>query len=253
MTPDEIRAGMAKHTWFHHIDLGHGIITPGAGGPDWNQRLEESADIYYGMGIKFDSVLDVGAFDGFNSFAAERRGASRVLAADYVVWHDGSPCGNRSDVFDFARTVLKSRVEKRVIDIPEMSVATVGRFDHVGFNGIVYHIRNPFSALERMAEIAVKTISIETAIDCLDIPRGVALFYPSEPSNPPLTPATGWGFNSLCMHAYLKMLGFGTVLEWPTPNDPTKRSIFIGVKPGHCADYIAANAAFTKPRFTGRQ
>jgi tRNA (mo5U34)-methyltransferase len=85
MEPDEIRAGVAKHLWFHHIDLGHGIITPGAGGSDWNARLEASADIYYGMGVEGQTVLDVGAFDGFNSFAAERRCASRVVAADWWV------------------------------------------------------------------------------------------------------------------------------------------------------------------------
>lgn len=52
MEPDEIRAGVVKHLWFHHIDLGHGIITPGAGGSDWNARLEASADIYYAWGLR---------------------------------------------------------------------------------------------------------------------------------------------------------------------------------------------------------
>ena len=35
------------------------------------------------------SVLDIGAWDGFFSFEAERRGAARVVAADYYRWHGG--------------------------------------------------------------------------------------------------------------------------------------------------------------------
>jgi tRNA (mo5U34)-methyltransferase len=249
MEPDEIRAGVAKHLWFHHIDLGHGIITPGAGGSDWNARLEASADIYYGMGVEGQTVLDVGAFDGFNSFAAERRGASRVVTADWWVWNDGFAGTNRLPSFEFARKALNSKVERLIVDIPQMTVDIVGQFDHVGFNGIVYHLKNPFSALENMAKIARRAISVETHTDCQDVPHAVALFYPAVKREPPMTPQTGWGFNSLCMHAYLKDLGFETVLEFPTPTDPAKRSIFIGIKPGYFTEHIAANAAHAKPRF----
>jgi len=35
-------------------------------------------------------VLDVGCWDGFNTFEAIRRGAERVVAADHFVWHHGS-------------------------------------------------------------------------------------------------------------------------------------------------------------------
>lgn len=252
MSAESIREEMSRYEWFHHIDLGDGVCTPGAGGPDWNEKLEAGADIYYGMGVKGQSVLDVGAFDGFNSFAAERRGAARVVAADWWVWRDDAPCGNRIESFRFARRVLGSNVEQRIIDIPQMNVATMGQFDHVGFNGIIYHIRNPFSALENMTQLTRRVLSIETHIDCKDIPQAVALYYGAIKRNPPLTPQTGWGFNSLCMHAYLKDLGFEAVLEFPSPPDPDNRSIFLGLKPGHGFErYLQANAAFSQPRFSG--
>ena len=219
--PDEIRAGVeANKPWFHHIDLGHGIVTPGAGGPDWNERLEASADIYYGMGIEGQTVLDVGAFDGFNSFAAERRGASRVVAADWWVWRDDFPGTNRVRAFDFAHQALGSKVEKKIIDIPEMTVETMGEFDHVGFNGIVYHLKNPFSALENMARIARRVISVETHIDCQDVPHAVALYYGAVKREPPLTPQTGWGFNSLCMHAYSPRSRLRKRAGIPNPDRP---------------------------------
>ena len=29
LSPDELRAAVARLGWFHSIDLGHGIVTPG--------------------------------------------------------------------------------------------------------------------------------------------------------------------------------------------------------------------------------
>jgi len=251
MTPDEIRAGMVQHPWFHHIELGHGIVTPGAGWPEYEKTLQAAADIYYGMGVEGQSVLDVGAFDGFNSFAAERAGAGQVVAADYFVWGGPFTGNNRIESFRFAHKVLKSNVEQKVIDIADMNVETMGVFDHVVFNGIVYHIIDPINALIRMAAMTRRVLSVETRIDCIDIPQPVMLYYDGEKRDPPYTPQTGWGMNSLCMHAVLKKLGFDTVLEYGTPGHESTRSIFLGIKPGYYDDYIAANQAYAKPRFTG--
>jgi hypothetical protein len=65
--------------WYHQIDLGNGIVTPGgdAGTAQKLQFLGMPAD------LTGKSVLDLCAWDGFYSFEAERRGARRVLAAHY--------------------------------------------------------------------------------------------------------------------------------------------------------------------------
>ena len=82
MSPDELREAVAKIRWFHSIDLGSGIVTPG-----YDPSTAERAK---GYGIPEDlrgkSVLDIGAWDGFFSFEAERRGASRVVAVDSYCW-----------------------------------------------------------------------------------------------------------------------------------------------------------------------
>ena len=69
--------------WFHTFALGHGIYTPGLA-RDHGYRLPVlGAERFAG------AALDVGAFDGFYSFLAERRGARRVVAVDneqYVEW-----------------------------------------------------------------------------------------------------------------------------------------------------------------------
>ena len=71
----------------------------------WWHRLEE---IRMPQGLRGKTVLDVGAWDGFFSFEAERRGASRVLATDSFVWKNKS-WGSKAG-FDLATRVLRSNV-----------------------------------------------------------------------------------------------------------------------------------------------
>ncbi|EQD47546.1 Methyltransferase type 11, partial [mine drainage metagenome] len=68
--------------WWHSIDL-HGFITPGGKSQqvlhnEW--RAMEVPD------LSGKSVLDIGAWDGFFSFEAERHGAESVVALDHYVW-----------------------------------------------------------------------------------------------------------------------------------------------------------------------
>src|SRR5215813_9558515 len=101
--------------WFHTIDLGNGIVTPGTdNSPKKLQRLCIPRDL---TGKTF---LDVGACDGFFSFEAERRGASRVLAVDSYVWEGKSPLGSKAG-FLTARRLLNSRVEDMHLEVLDIS------------------------------------------------------------------------------------------------------------------------------------
>ena len=84
--------------WFHSIDLGDGIVTPGREGAT-AAKLER---IGLPESLAGRSVLDVGAWDGFFAFEAERRGAERVLATDWYCW--SGPGWGRKRGFDYART-----------------------------------------------------------------------------------------------------------------------------------------------------
>jgi len=87
--------------WYHRIDLGDGLVTPG---------VVENARVLPRLGLPDSltgrTVLDIGAWDGFYSFEAARRGAKRVLATDSFSW-DGRGWGSKQS-FDLARSALGS-------------------------------------------------------------------------------------------------------------------------------------------------
>jgi hypothetical protein len=72
MDPDQIRDAIREVTWYHQIDLGSGIITPGT-----DNTLARLAMIGLPEDLRGRTVLDIGAWDGAFSFEAERRGADR--------------------------------------------------------------------------------------------------------------------------------------------------------------------------------
>jgi tRNA (mo5U34)-methyltransferase len=157
--------------WYHQIDLGNGVVTPGVdNSPRKLQRLQLPES------FKGKTVLDVGAWDGFFSFEAERRGAERVLATDSFSWSGGG-WGTKAG-FELARRTLGSKVEDMNIDVLELSPEKVGgTFDIVFFLGVLYHMRHPLLALERVASVTRERVIIETVSDFLGSRRPVIPFY----------------------------------------------------------------------------
>lgn len=186
--------------WHHCIDLGCGVITPGGGktsSPETEQKIGLPESLA-GM-----TVLDVGAWDGFYSFAAERRGAKRVLATDSFVWQ--SPDIGKGG-FELARRVLKSQVEDMEIDVLELSPEKVGVFDLVLFLGVLYHMRHPLLALDRVFSVTGKQLILETHVDMLDCPRPAAAFYSGRELNN--DPTNWFGPNPLAVKGMLESAGF---------------------------------------------
>ena len=75
---DDLRARVASLHWWHHIDLGRGLVTPGI----TDKRHQEWVTSHLPTRLDGRSVLDIGAWDGYYGFLAEERGARRVLAID---------------------------------------------------------------------------------------------------------------------------------------------------------------------------
>jgi tRNA (mo5U34)-methyltransferase len=213
----------AIHPWYHSIELAPGVVTPGVSDPALSKV---QADIYFEPGVAGLSVLDIGAWDGYFSFEAERRGASRVLAVDHFCWVAGGP--GKREAFELAHKTLGSKVKSRLIDIPDLSVDTVGRFDIVLFNGIFYHLENPLSALRSAIDIARYYITVESHLDLLTLGRPAMVYYPGEN----VGDKHGWGPNPLLLRALLHDMGCVDVLEFDT-RFHAERRIYLGFKANH--------------------
>lgn len=95
------------------------------------------------------------------------------------------------------------------IDLPGLSVESVGRFDIVLFCGVFYHLRHPLLTLERIAPLVNETLIVETHMDALDEARPAMIFYPNaELAN---DPTNWWGPNPVLVTAMLKDVGFPRV------------------------------------------
>jgi tRNA (mo5U34)-methyltransferase len=195
----DLRAGAAAIRWYHTIDLGNGVVTNGV-----DNTAHRLALLDLPVSLRSKSVLDIGAWDGFFSFEAERRGAARVVACDYYSWH-GTGWGTKAG-FEFARSALSSRVEDIDLDVMDISPQRVGTFDVVFFLGVLYHLPHPLLALERVASVTGDLLVLETVIDLVGFNRPAAAFYPGRDLND--DPTNWWGPNAPAVHAMLQTVGF---------------------------------------------
>ena len=152
--PPEVAAHLLESIpfWFHTFSLNKGedLYTPGEA-RDHGYRLDSIPDSFAGM-----SVLDVGAFDGFYSYLAEHRGASRVLALDneqYRHWvKDRWGIELRGgEAFAAIGGLLDSTVEHRRIDAHEAADLDE-RFDFIFCFGILHRVQDPLGLLQVLAE-----------------------------------------------------------------------------------------------------
>jgi tRNA (mo5U34)-methyltransferase len=203
--PDNLQAHVNALRWYHTIDLGHGVITKGVDNtPERLARVQLPAD------LSGRSVLDIGAWDGFFSFEAERRGAARVVASDYYAWHGlGWGTSQGKAAFQLAREALSSRVEDVDVDLMDLRPDRIGSFDVVLLLGVLYHLPNPLLALERVAAVTKDLLILETVVDMVGISRPAAAFYPDKELNG--DPTNWWGPNQAAVQGMLRSVGFSRV------------------------------------------
>ncbi|MBX3388220.1 MAG: DUF1698 domain-containing protein [Phycisphaeraceae bacterium] len=153
--------------WHHQYELPGGVWTKGPFRP---------ADRLHRIGLpeRLDgmTVLDVGAWDGFYTFECERRGA-QVTSAD--TWNPEHFV--TSEGYAVAHRVLRSKAKPIRVSVHDLDPAVHGKFDLVLFLGVLYHLTNPFEALQRLRAVTKKTLIVETASD-MRLANGPALgFY----------------------------------------------------------------------------
>lgn len=203
MDPTEIRERAAEIHWWHTIDLGHGITTSGKDPTPKKLLTLKLPPRLDGM-----SVLDIGARDGAFSFEAERRGAARVRAVE-PLWADAESGARLKRGFELARAALRSKVEDAPTNVHALDREDIGTFDLVLFLGVLYHLRDPIGALQRVASVAGDHLILETHADLLDARQPAARFYPGTEARG--DPTNWWGPNRAALIGMLRGVGFEKV------------------------------------------
>src|SRR5829696_6745276 len=174
--------------WFHSIDVGHGVTTPGLKSAETLAAELETMDLPEDLTGRF--VLDIGGWDGYFAFEAERRGAAPVAVLDHYTWsldlvgqqaywrecleagvhpepyheteywHPDTLPGKHG--FDTARSLRDSRVEAIAVDFLACDLAAVGSWDVVLYLGVLYHMEDPLRALRRLAAVTRELAIVET-------------------------------------------------------------------------------------------
>lgn len=212
MNEREIKAlkdEVSQLIWYHTIDLGHGIVTPGI--YDHRQYLD-----FYGIpdDLSGKSSLDIGTASGFFSFEMEKRGA-KGTATELPNWmdHDFGALYKPDrplDVlenylqkpFELAAKVLNSRLKKRQINIYDISPQVLGTFDLVFCSSVLLHLTDPLKALHNIQRVTKEMAIVATGIflDEKEEPR--AQFSGHKGG------ATWWLPNRACLEAMIQSAGF---------------------------------------------
>ena len=190
--------------WFHSLELGNGLVTPGQIRPEVLRRQLEC--LHFPEDLTGQSFIDLGSWDGFYAFEAEQRGAARVLATDWFCWR-GAGWGNKEG-FLLAREILGSKVEDMDIDIMDVCPERIGLFDVVFFSGMLYHMRDPIKAIQNAASVCKRYLILETAVGMEQLGDPVMLYLPRVLGN---DQSNYWRPNPSLVNLWLQELGFKTI------------------------------------------
>lgn len=133
--------------WYHEFDFGNDLKARSTTADTEHHRhiwkfIEQHLDT---IDFSNKSVLDIGCWDGFWSFYAERRGARGVLATDD---HTQNWAAGKGVLL--AKELLGSKVEINQ-DMSVYDLASLNRkFDIILFFGVYYHLFDPFYALAQV-------------------------------------------------------------------------------------------------------
>jgi len=221
---DGLREKVHSYHWFHSINLGDGIVTPGL-----KTRIEISreADVIFGpISVRDRSVVDIGAWNGGFTVEAKRRGAVRILAVDEYAWNNPELRGK--ETFDLVMKRLGLDVEARLIDIQNANPTAIGRWQVVLFLGVFYHLLDPIAALKCLAAITDEVLVLETHLELQDVAKPAMAFYPGGELSGDVT--NWWAPNRAAVEALLKTVGFPKVLYTPHPAGADVRGVFHAFK-----------------------
>lgn len=232
----------AQPAWYHRIALPNGVTTPGAA-PLCAEKYAIPDD------LTGKRVLDIGAWDGYWTWEALKRGAAEVVAIDDFSDHLGQPLQRNWETFDLCRQAFGFTREhgdpsekgywwendkgqkcyREQWSVYDLAPEAFGSFDIVFFFGTIYHLQHPLLALEKIASVCTGDLYVESAI-CDDYSpyRGlgkgyrdndmVTEFYPTQEYG---DNASNWWVPTLqCLAYMVQSVGFANVELWRLTERP---------------------------------
>jgi tRNA (mo5U34)-methyltransferase len=186
ITENEFRARCGGAPIWHSVDLGDGWIE---GRRKTSEVCAAELKLAALPNLSGKTVLDIGAWGGFYSFEAARRGA-KVTAIDYYSWvtdfpalhawmnaeRDAGRVPNNYEPpphvidmarapgrqpFDIVNEALGNPVETITSTLEAFQPARP--FDVTFYFGVLYHTRNPFGAITKLADLTSELAIIETS------------------------------------------------------------------------------------------
>lgn len=170
-----LAAKVAGRDWYHTIDLGGGLVTPG-----WFDTRTVSGRLPW-PDLTGKRCLDIGTFDGFWAFEMEHRGAAEVLAVDILDdanwdWPPTATDEQRAEIsgrkgggdgFTIVSEALGSSVTRLDRSIYDLTPDEVGSFDVVYLGSLLLHLRDPVRALAAVRSVCQGAL---LAVDGIDVP-----------------------------------------------------------------------------------
>jgi tRNA (mo5U34)-methyltransferase len=227
---------LRNYYWYHTIELPGGLVTPGA--YDFRRSLP---CFRFPEDMSGQRVLDVGSATGFFAFEFEKRGAKVVsvelpsLAAldrfpgqtversIQKIQRMLAPFAERKNLtarelyfyllagpFEFCRKLLRSRVERCLSTVYELSAAGLGSFDLVFMGDILVHTLNPPQALAAVAPLAKASLVLSQVMPDTADARPAMLYVGGE--DPLEDDLSWWWPNQACLRQLLRKLGFREVV-----------------------------------------
>jgi len=142
---------LAEKGWYHSFELPDGTSIEGYNKIGWLRTRYSRFPIPSDLTGR--RVLDIGAWDGWFTFEAERHGAA-VTSID---------CIEVPNFLEIHRR-LDSKADYRILDFYELPEAGLGVFDHVFCLGILYHLKHPLLALEIVCALTTDTAVVESFV-----------------------------------------------------------------------------------------
>jgi hypothetical protein len=201
--------------WYHSIDLGDGIVTPGR---TYDIMWEANRKVMDKIDYKGKRVLDIASWDGLWAFEAERRGASFVVSTDVRLQ-------GFSNLL-FCREILHSKVVplcNAPVNYLQQALKMDGipkKYDIVQHYGLLYHLRDPmlsFAEVRSAMEVGGLML-LETAfVD--DDKKSYMAFSGTQDNQHFYGISDTWAPSKLCLREMLLRSMFKPVMEesWQVP------------------------------------